>query len=207
MPRFILVTLLCSVGCASSPARRGADETLAAYIAAVRADDAHAAYLLLDEATRARTSEEAFARRMRDASGELSTQVDELEQSLQRRPARVDARVDLDDGGRVVMVEESGQLRIAAGVLDAPSLGSPEDAVLALRRALMRRSLAGVLRVLSQDSRAEVEAEIRDYLDATSDSLDLESEIHGDEARVRLTGGRSVTLIREEGEWRVVDVD
>ena len=178
-----------------------------AYIAAVRADDAHSAYMLLDAATRARTDEEAFTRRMQESHAELVEQAEALAHSLSQHPAQVDARVDLDDGERVVLVEEHGELRIASGVVDAPSLSTPEDAVLALRRALMLRSLAGVLRVLSQDTRADVEAEIRDYLGATSDSLDLESEIDGDEARVRLTGGRIVTLVREEGEWRVVDVE
>lgn len=205
--RFISVGLVLMVGCASSPAPRSANATLMAYITAVRADDAHSAYLLLDAATQARTDEGAFTRRMHESHAELVEQVDALAHSLAQHPAQVDARVDLDDGERVVLVEEHGELRIASGVVDAPSLSTPEDAVLALRRALMRRSLAGVLRVLSQDTRADVEAEIRDYLGATSDSLDLESEIDGDEARVRLTGGRFVTLVREEGEWRVVDVE
>lgn len=205
--RIYSVGLALTLGCATAPAPRGANATLAAYVAAVRADDPHAAYVLLDAATRARTPEDAFARRMRESHAELLLQVEALETSLARRPAQVDARVDLDNGNRVVLVEEQGELRIASGVLDAPSLMTPEDAVLALRRALMRRSLSSVLRVLSQDARADVEAEIRDYLAATSDSLDLESDINGDEARVRLTGGRTVTLIREEGEWRVVDVE
>jgi len=199
--------LLLTLGCASAPAPRSANATLEAYVAAVRADDAHAAYVLLDAATRARTPEAEFAHRMHENHADLLEQANALTQSLARRPLQVNARVDLDDGERVVLVEEHGRLRIASGVIDAPSLSTPEDAVLALRRALMRRSLTSVLRLLSQTTRADVEAEIRDYLSATADSLDLETEIDGDQARVRLTGGRSVTLIREEGEWRVVDVE
>jgi len=186
---------------------RGATETLNAYVAAVRAEDAHAAYLLLDEATRARTSEEDFAQRMHENLPELREQAEALARGLERQPARVEARIDLLDGERVLLVEEQGELRVAGGVLDAPSLGSPEDAVLALRRALMRRSLSGALRTFSQSSRASVEAEIRDFLDATADPLDLETEIAGNEARVRLTGGRHVTLVYEAGEWRIVDVE
>lgn len=200
-------SMVALAGCGSAPPTRSATETLRAYVAAVRADDAHAAYLLLDEATRARTTEADFARRMHESHAELLEQAEALARGLDRRPARVEARIDLLDGERVLLVEEEGRMRVAGGVLDAPSLGSPEDAVLALRRALLRRSLAGALRTFSQASRADVEAEIRDFLEATADPLDLTTEIAGNQARVRLTGGRQVTLVHEEGEWRVVDVE
>ncbi len=92
-------------------------------------------------------------------------------------------------------------------MLDAPALLTPQDAVLALRHALQRRDLAAVLRVLARPTRAELEAEIRGFIESTDDALDLEVEIQGNEARVRTTGGRVVRLVREAGEWRVRDVE
>ena len=43
-------------------------------------------------------------------------------------------------------------------------------------------------------------------LEATEDADDLEVEIQGNRARVRTTGGGTIELVRESGEWRVVDV-
>jgi predicted nucleotidyltransferase len=106
----------------------------------------------------------------------------------------------------VVLVLEDGAWRIDGGVLDAAGLGSPLDAVAAFRRALMRRDLDGIERVLSRQTRAEWEEEVRRLVDATADPDDLEIEVQGNRAHVRTTGGGSIELIRESGEWRVVDV-
>ncbi|NOY94131.1 MAG: hypothetical protein GXP55_23345, partial [Deltaproteobacteria bacterium] len=100
----VLVVGCASTGCGSAPPARGATETLRAYVAAVRADDPHAAYQLLDAATRARTSEADFGRRMREARAELLEQAEALARGLDRQPARVEARIDLADGERVLLV-------------------------------------------------------------------------------------------------------
>ena len=105
------------------------------------------------------------------------------------------------------MVLEEGRWFIDGGVISAPGLRSPMATVRAFRRALQRRSLPGVERVLARQPRAEVEDEIARILDETEDELDLEVEIRGNRARVRTTGGREITLVREAGEWRIVAID
>ena len=97
-------------------------------------------------------------------------------------------------------------VRIDGGILDAPALRTPEDAVRSLRRALARRSLPSLERVLARQPRADLEAEIERILDETADDLDHEVEIRGNRARVRLTGGREILLAREAGEWRIVEI-
>jgi hypothetical protein len=79
--------------------------------------------------------------------------------------------------------------------------------VRALRRSLMRKSLPGVLRVLSRQPRADIEAELARILEETEDELDLEVEVRGNRARVRTTGGREITLVREAGEWRISAIE
>jgi hypothetical protein len=64
-----------------------------------------------------------------------------------------------------------------------------------------------VLRVLSRETRGEVEAEIARFLAASEDTADLETRVEGDAAEVRLGGGARVTLVREAGAWRVADVE
>jgi hypothetical protein len=103
-------------------------------------------------------------------------------------------------------VLEDGQWRIDGGVFDSAGLGTPLEAVASFRRALMRRDLSGIERVLSRQTRAEWEDEVRRLLESTADPDDLAVEIQGNRARVRVTGGGSIELVRESGEWRVVDV-
>jgi hypothetical protein len=106
----------------------------------------------------------------------------------------------------LLVLEERGWT-IDSGVLDAPVLRTPRDAVLALRQALQERNLRAIERVLARDTRAELEAEIDRFLGETADELDLEYEVRGNKAVVRTSSGREVQLVREAGEWRVRDVE
>ncbi|MFW5875849.1 MAG: hypothetical protein ACOCXM_03870 [Myxococcota bacterium] len=202
---FLTACLLGSAGCATTPPPPGPEDTVRAYVQAVRAGDAEAAYALLDPETRAEVPFERFAELMRANRAELEAQADALGR---RAEAGIEPRAhaELPDGQAVVLVREAGHWHIEAGVPEAPSLHTPRDAVLALRRALARRDLRGVERVLSRGTRAELEAEIERFLEETADALDLQYEVRGEEARVRTTGGREIHLVREAGEWRVVDV-
>lgn len=176
-----------------------------AYVRAVRAGNARAAYALLDPETRAEVSYADFARMMRDNRAELEEQADALQREV-KSGIETRARAELPEGRSVVLVRETGGWRIEAGVAEVPSLATPRDAVLALRRALQHRDLHAIERVLSRGTRAELEADIQRFLDETADEHDLRYEVHGDHARVHTTGGREILLVREAGEWRVVDV-
>jgi len=137
---------------------------------------------------------------------ELRSQGRALGQTSEPGAVAAHARVRLQSGETIVLVLEENGWRIDGGVLDAAGLATPLDAVAAFRRALMRRDLRGVERVLSRQTRAEWEEEVRRVVDATEDGDDLQVEIQGNRARVRTTGGGSIELVRESGEWRVVDV-
>ena len=76
----------------------------------------------------------------------------------------------------------------------------------ALPISLLRGDLEAFLRVLSSDARTGVETELARILEETADALDIEVGETGDEAVVRLTGGRLLHLVREDGEWHVVDL-
>ncbi|MND01936.1 hypothetical protein D3C83_211260 [compost metagenome] len=64
-----------------------------------------------------------------------------------------------------------------------------------------------MLRVLSRQPRADIEADLARVLEETEDELDLEVEIRGNRARVRTTGGREITLVRDAGEWRISAIE
>lgn len=196
------------VGCAGAPPPvAGPEATLEAYAAAVRAGDARGVYRLLDPATRAEVPFDRFASTFEANRAELSEQAQDVEDAVKADQIQSRAEVDLSDGEKAILTLEEGRWTLLGGVLDAPALQTPLDAVLALRHAVQRRSLRGLARVLGREARAGLEDERRRFLEETADPLDLEVEILGNEARVRLTGGRVIHLVREAGEWRVEDVE
>ncbi len=208
MPRNpLLVALLLTAGCGGGGARvEPPGRAIDRYVAAVRAGDARAAYDLLDEDTRAEVTFEELRGLMADNRAELGDQAAELER-LSAEGIEARARLPLESGETVTLVLEEGRWVIDGGVLDAPALRTPRDAVLSLRRALRRRSLRGVERVLARQPRAELQAEIDRILSETEDERDLRIEVQGNRARVLTTSGREIVLVREAGEWKVLAVD
>jgi hypothetical protein len=178
--------------------------TVRAFAEASRAGDVEAVYALLDEATRARLGLDELRASFEESPDEARAAAERLAEPSAQPTTR--AAVELASGEALALVLEDGGFRLAGGFLDAVSPATPEDAVAALRHALLRRSLPALLRILSRDTRADLEAEMDRLLDATGDELDLEVETAGDRATIRLGDGRVLELAREAGEWRVVDV-
>ena len=193
----------CAAGAVQAP---GPADALSRYAHALETGDATTAYDLLDESARARLSRARFVELMRENAAELREQGALMSaQAAHDVPAR--AHIRLEDAERVVLALGPAGWRIEGGVLDAPALATPEDAIVALRRALRRRDLASFLRVLSRQTRAELEADIARVAGATENDLDLEIDVQGDHATVRTTGGGQIDLVREGTEWRVRDID
>lgn len=199
--------LSCALlACGARAGEEGPARTVERYAGALSRGDAPAAWALLDEEARRGRSEAEHAGLMATNATELREQGEALARAARPERMEAQARVHLSSGEAIVLVLEEGGWRIDGGVLDAAGLATPLDAVAAFRRALMRRDLPGLERVLSRQTRAEWEEEIRRLVEGTEDADDLEVEIQGARARVRTTGGGSIELVRESGEWRVVDV-
>ncbi len=190
--------------CGASASVEPPQDTLRAYVTALRANDASRAYRLLDDETRAEVTQAQFQTLMTENREELLARATDLERLAARTHAR--AIVPLESGATVQLVLEEEGWRIQGGVLDAPVLRTPVDAVVAFRQALERRSFRSLSRVLARQTRNELEAEVMRLLEDTADRLDLDVERRGNQARVRTTSGREIELVREAGEWRVVEV-
>ncbi|MCB9593693.1 MAG: hypothetical protein H6719_13250 [Sandaracinaceae bacterium] len=205
-PVWILALGVCATACGGSARDQGPSRTLQQYAGALSRGDAATAWALLDEDARRGRSPEEHAALLSTNAAELREQGEALARSAAPETIDAQARVQLASGETILLVLEEGGWRIDGGVLDAAGLVTPLDAVAAFRRALMRRDLPGVERVLSRQTRAEWEEEVRRVIEGTEDTDDLEVEVQGNRARVRTTGGGSIELVRESGEWRVVDI-
>lgn len=194
--RWVLASLVALVGCAGPAVREEPRATLRSLSAAMRERDAAALGILLDRPA----AEVAIP--LADAPEQLGVLADRVDAA----PVEETAWVYLVSGERVRVLREDGGWRVDRGVLGAPSLARPEDAVVALHDALARARWADLAAVLASVPRAELEDEARRWLEGTRDVDALEVSVAGDAATVRTPTGGTIDLIREAGEWRIVEL-
>ena len=199
---------LSAVGCGGAAVGTPPRDTAQAYAAAARRGDAEAVYALLDAETRASLTLEELRDIMAEGAEELREQADAVDAALgDPQLVQTQARVPLRAGPHAVLVIEGKRWRLVGTLLNAVSLATPEDAVMAFRSALARRSLPSIERILARAPRAEIEAQIERFLDDTEDEPALDVGIQDNEATVRTPGGRVIRMVREAGEWHVLSVE
>jgi hypothetical protein len=153
-----------------------------------------------------RTYGAAGARKlMEDAQEELKRRGQAL--SSQQTTARAHATVRFADGELAELVVQDGEFRISAADALPTGARTPAQALGELRRALARRSYAGLMRVLTAESRGAVDSDLRSLVAGLEYPDTLDVKVTGDTARVEIPGGHWVTLRREAGVWRVEDFD
>lgn len=178
--------------------------TLEAVRRALASGDADALVALSSAEARMVLGDEALRALARDNARELREESKALAAASSRVTARV--RFEGDQVPLALSFEPSRGYLLSRGVLGGAGLASPVDAVLALRDALARRSLPGLLRVLGTERRRAILAELAMVIELTADPLDFEIQSDGARAKVQLPGQRQVLLERESDEWRVIDV-
>lgn len=117
------------------------------------------------------------------------------------------ARVSYGDGHSASVVLEDGAFRVAAAAALPAHAATPEAALQELREVLARRSFAGLLRVLTADAGTTLDSHLTSVVSALADPAAIEIVVDGRRATVRLRGGHTVKLEREDGAWRVRDFD
>jgi len=182
------------------------DVVLQRYVDCIDHGDIDGAYDLLSTAQQQRLSREEFRVAARNFREELSAQIRELRrQSVEPIPVTADIRLRT---GEVATFElQGGRWSISEGAAGAVSLSSPLQAVRSIRRALLRRSYRGALRILSRESRAQIEDEISRIVDGLEDEESLSIEVTGNRARIIYDDNHFVDLQREDGEWVIVDMN
>ena len=117
------------------------------------------------------------------------------------------ATVRFADGEQAVLEVEEGAFKVgSAGALPSGAR-TPAQALADLRQALARRSYAGLMRVLSSDTKNAMENDLRSLVSGLEQPETLDVKVNGDTAVVSIPGGHSVRLKREAGVWRVEDFD
>lgn len=190
------------VGCAR-PVVPDPSATIAAYRDAAQRGDAAAMHELLTDRGKASLGREGVARVMGDGKAELSQQA----QQLDARKIEAKARVRFGDGEEATLVVEEGTFKVTSADALPAAAKTPTQALSQLRKVLARRSYAGLMRVLSRDTRAAVERDLRSLVEGLERPDSLEVKVQGDTATVQVPGGHIVKLRREGSTWSVDDFD
>lgn len=179
-------------------------DAAAEYASAASKGDADALYdMMTASAQRARTRAEV-KKLVAEERGELADAARSLGKDTR---VEATARLRYDDGEEAQLDLRGGRFWVsAAGALPGGSR-TPEQALEQLRRVLARRSYAGLMRVLTPQTRAAIEQDLRTLVTGLERPDTLRVEVTGDGATVSVPGGHSVKLKREAGVWRVDDFD
>jgi hypothetical protein len=199
----ICITTLCgATGCLREGSIPDPKDAAEAYAKAAERGDSDAIYAMLSARSKATTSKAEVDKAVASSKAELADQAKAI-RNAEGSIATV-ARLRFDDGSEAALALEKGKFFVAsAGML--PGGGStPEEALGSLRDILKRRSYPALLRLLTPQLRAAVEAQLRGIVEALENPSALQiPPSAGDEVEVKLGNGHKVKLRREQGTWYV----
>jgi hypothetical protein len=202
-------------GCSSSAGPEGA---LDRYSRALRRREFGEAYEMMSSAFRAKVSKEEFVRMMRDNPREVSETAERLGG---RGSIEVSAELRYGLGDTMRLVQEDGRWKLAANPLAFYDQSSPRAALRSFLRAyrlgrfdvMLRfvperyRSRMDVAKMKAQFQGASKEAmeTLMDMLEANVEEPILEER--AGEARLTYGENLEVKFVREDGVWKLKDLD
>ena len=188
------------------------------YAGALRAKNYDAAYALMSSRFRAAVSHDEFVRMMRDNPREVADTADRLGSRQRRLEVSAELRYGLGD--TLQLTEENGQWRIATNPLAFYDQTSPRAALRSFLRSFrlerwdvmlrfVPRTYAELMNVdkVKQQFTGERREEMAQLMNQLEANVDEPIEEQGNEARLRYGAGLEVKFVREEGRWRLQDLD
>ncbi|MEZ4401908.1 MAG: hypothetical protein R3B06_17900 [Kofleriaceae bacterium] len=189
------------------------------YAAALRNKNYDAAYGLMSSEFRAKVGRDEFVRLLRDNPREVADTAARLDG--RKRSVQVTAELVYGLGDTLSLIEEGGRWRIAENPLAFYDQSSPRAALRSFIRAYRLERWDVMLRFVPKDyaaamsvdmvkaqftgERKEAMALLLTALEANVDQpID---EVGPGEARLRYGAGQEVVFIREEGRWRLRDLE
>jgi hypothetical protein len=195
---------LFAVAC-SRPALPDARAAALRWSEAAERGDADAMYEMMTEDARRTYGRDGTRRLVEANKKEIADDARALASG--KTDVEATATVRFADGEQAVLEVEDGAFKVgSAGALPSGAR-TPAQALAELRQALARRSYAGMMRVLSSDTRNAVENDLRSLVTGLEQPETLDVKVTGDKAEVQVPGGHSVRLKRESGVWRIEDFD
>ncbi len=211
----VLIGLALAFGCGP---HTGPDKALDAYAHALHAQDFDTAYALMSSSFRAKVSRDEFVRMLRDNPREVQDTAQRLDGRHEHLEVSAELAYGLGDSMR--LVQESGHWRIASDPLAFYDQSTPHAALRSFLRAYRLQRWDVMLRFLPEkykehmsvdkmkdqfegQSREQTEV-LMNMLEANVDSPVIEK---GNEARMSYGERNEVKFVREDGNWKLKDLD
>ena len=175
------------------------------YAAAAERGDADAIYSMLTREAQRTYGRSGTRELLKTSHKEIADNARALASG--RATVQAEATVRYADGEEADLAVEDGHFRIGSAQALPAGARTPQQALAELRAALARRSYAGLMRVLTRDTRSSLDNDLRSLVDGLEAPETLDVKVSGDRAEVKLVGGHSVKLKREAGVWRIDDFD
>jgi len=206
----MLALCACHAGGAGGSAADPA-ETVRAWRAAVDKNDPHAAYDLLSPRVRKDLTYAEFERQWKATGEERSRQA----AAMSAAPAEAGdvgaaAEVALEDGKKTRLVREKKFWRLEQPLLTSSRASTPQEAMRLFATALEDRNFFAVMRLLTSTRKDGLSAFLDGFIAGLRSNVGREITINNDRAVIEWKEGAKtwkITLKKEDGEWRVDDVD
>jgi len=212
IPGLVAVALLIGCGGAAKHEPR-ATTGVRAYVEALRADDARAAWNLLSEQARSGMTFDEFQSAWRQSTAERKRQAAEMEEGLKGEPDVAEtAQVTYPDGKVVSLHHDEGTWRLDSGLVSRTVAHSPLDAIDIFADAVDRRDFNSVMTILTERRRDGINRFVSDFASSLRKQKSAEGISFMGKNRAELKWDENgmqykVILIRENDEWRVDDFD
>jgi hypothetical protein len=215
----VLGLVLGVLGFAAACARgTGPDQTLDRYSIALKNHDFAAAYDLMSSGFRVKISREDYVRTMRDNAREVNETADRLRGK--KGSMEVSAEFEYGLGDTMRLVQEDGQWRIATYPLGFYDQSTPKAALRSFIRAYRLERWEVMLRFVPNSYREKMNAEkmkaqftgpsreqMENLINTLEANVDEPITERGNDARMSYGEHSTVQFLKEDGAWKLKDLD
>jgi hypothetical protein len=210
--------VLCFAAMAACAARKGPNQTLDSYGAALKNHDFGAAYDLMSSSFRGKVSRDDYVRMMRDNGREVNETADRLRG--RKGSMEVSAEFEYGLGDTMRLVQEDGRWRIATNPLSFYDQSTPKAALRSFIRAYRLERWDVMLHFVPNSYREKMDAkkmqaqftgpsreQMENLINTLEANVDEPIVERGNDARMSYGDRYTVQFLKEDGAWKLKDLD
>ena len=210
--------LVLAAGAAACARGTGPDQTLDRYSVALKNHDFAAAYDLMSSGFRVKISREDYVRTMRDNAREVNETAERLRGK--KGALEVSPEFEYGLGDTMRLVQEDGQWRIATYPLGFYDQSTPKAALRSFIRAYRLERWEVMLRFVPNSYREKMNAEkmkaqftgpsreqMENLINTLEANVDEPITERGNDARMSYGEHSTVQFLKEDGAWKLKDLD
>lgn len=196
----------------------GPNQTLDRYGAALKAHDFAAAYDMMSSSFRGKVSRDDYVRMMRDNGREVNETADRLRGK--KGSMEVSAEFEYGLGDTMRLVQEDGAWRIATNPLGFYDQSTPKAALRSFIRAYRLERWDVMLRFVPASYAKEMDAkkvqaqfsgpsreQMESLINTLEANVDEPIQERGNDARMTYGDRYTVQFLKEDGVWKLKDLD